>query len=112
MDTKTETRKLADATANLAGTIIDIVDARLKATLEAGAGHYATLPELAPFKPQEGWVKKKDLAKHLNVSLRTVDNWIRKGDIPYIRLGGRKNLFMLSVVDEALKRRFQRNSSW
>jgi excisionase family DNA binding protein len=38
-----------------------------------------------------------------------VDNWIRKGDIPYIRLGDRKNLFKLSEVDEALKRRFQMN---
>ena len=112
MDTKTETKKLADATANLAGTILEIIDARLKATLASRAGQFATLPESAPFKPQEGWVRKKELAKHLNVSLRTVDNWIRKGDIPYIRLGDRKNLFKLSEVDEALKRRFQRNSLW
>ena len=112
MDTKSETKKLADATANLAGTIVEIIDTKLKATIEARPVQIPSLPETVPSKSPEGWVRKKDLAKHLNVSLRTVDNWIHKGEIPCIRLGGRMNLFKLSEVDEALKRRFQKNSLW
>ena len=41
-----------------------------------------------------------------------VDDRICKGDIPYIQLGGRRNLFKICGVDAALKRRYQMNSLW
>lgn len=50
-----------------------------------------------------GWVDRKDLAKHLGVSLRTVGNWIAKKRVPYMRLG-RTIRFNLRDVDAHLKR--------
>jgi len=117
MDAQTERKKLAEATALLAATVVEVIEARLKAALEKQAPHVGTSAGAMPHKPNvlsspEGWVRKKDVAKHLSVSLRTVDNWIRKGYLPHVRLGYRKIFFKLSDVDESLKRRFQRNSPW
>jgi excisionase family DNA binding protein len=60
----------------------------------------------------EGWVKKSHVAKHLNISVCTLDNWMAKGVIPHIRLGERRVFFKLSEVDEAINRRFKRNGLW
>ncbi len=69
-------------------------------------------PNATSQKAIEGWVKKADCAKHLNISLRTLNNWMGKGVIPYIRLGERRVFFKLSEVDEAVNRRFKRNGLW
>lgn len=47
---------------------------------------------------------KKETAAHLKISLRTLNEWMKKGFIPYIRIG-RGLRFKLSEVDEAKKRR-------
>jgi excisionase family DNA binding protein len=52
----------------------------------------------------EGWVGKKAAAEHFNVSQRTFYSWMKKGVIPYVRLG-RSVRFQLSAVDEAINRR-------
>ncbi|MGH7991389.1 MAG: hypothetical protein ACREDS_14525 [Limisphaerales bacterium] len=55
----------------------------MKATLESRTGLPSALwPNAASQNPVEGWVKKKDVAKHLNISVRTLDNWMTKGVIP------------------------------
>jgi excisionase family DNA binding protein len=109
MNNPSDTKRLADAVANIAATIAEIIDARLKAAMEARTG----LPsEVASHKAIEGWVKKADVAKHLNISRRTLDNWMAKGVIPYIRLGERRVFFKISEVDEAINRRFKRNGIW
>lgn len=108
MNNPSENKRLADAVANIAATMVEIINEKLKAatTMQPGsvpwvATRTATVPE--------GWVRKKELAQHLKVSLRTVDNLMGKGIVPYIRLGSRKVLFKLNEVDESLNRRYKRN---
>lgn len=102
-----ETKRLADAVASVAATMAELIDEKLKHAVESRSGFPTTSNPNATI---EGWIKKRDVAKHLNVSQRTVDNWMTKGVIPYIRLGERRVLFKLSEVDEAVNRRFKRNS--
>ncbi len=50
-----------------------------------------------------GWVKKSDLAKHLSLSVRSIDNLIARRAVPFVRLG-RSVRFKISDVDRALER--------
>lgn len=58
--------------------------------------------------PTPSYQRKKDEAKRLRVTVRSIDNWMAAGRIPYIKLG-RVVLFDPAQVDEALKR-FQHNA--
>ena len=108
-----ETKRLADAVAGIAATIAEMIQARLKKAIETQTGLPTALtPNAVSPKAIEGWVKKADCAKHLNISVRTLNNWMTKGVIPYIRLGERRVFFKLSEVDEAINRRFKRNGLW
>lgn len=46
----------------------------------------------------EPYINKQELAKRMNKKLRTVDNWMRRGLIPYYKVG-RSVLFKWSEVD-------------
>jgi excisionase family DNA binding protein len=108
-----ETKRLADAVSSVAATITEIINAKLKAAIESRTDFpRASHANADSHSAIEGWVKKTDIAKHLNVSLRTINNWMKKGLIPYVRLGGRRVFFKLSEVDEVISRRFKRNGLW
>jgi len=47
-------------------------------------------------------IRKRDLAKELNVSLRTIDNWVRKKLIPVHRFSSRLLRYDLRKVQNAL----------
>jgi excisionase family DNA binding protein len=47
---------------------------------------------------RETYATKKEMAAHLRVTERTVENWMVKG-LPYYRLGSRRTRFKLSEVD-------------
>jgi excisionase family DNA binding protein len=49
------------------------------------------------------YLHKDELAIHLKVSKRTVDNWMKRHVIPYIKVG-RTILFRPADVDRALQR--------
>ena len=51
----------------------------------------------------EKWVDKKGVAQHFNISVRSVDNWMKRGLLPYIRTG-RSVRFKLSDAEESLNR--------
>lgn len=51
-------------------------------------------------------LKKKPLAAHLGVSVRTIDGWIAKRIIPYLAPSPRLHLFDLDAVRNALSDRF------
>jgi excisionase family DNA binding protein len=53
-----------------------------------------------PYPPP---LTKEELARHMRVGLRTVDNWIASRRVPYIKIG-RLVRFRLSDVERALKR--------
>lgn len=52
-------------------------------------------------------IKKKELAKRLSVSTRTVDEWVRKRIIPYLHLGPRFYLYDYDAVLAALRKQYQ-----
>ena len=55
-----------------------------------------------------GLLTKKQVAKALCVTTRTISNWVRRGVLPHIKVGGRI-LFPWPEVRETLKRNFGRN---
>lgn len=59
-------------------------------------------PEFAP----PNVIRKKELAKRLSVSGRTIDNWLAKRLIPYIQVSPRFYLFEFDAVLAALKRHY------
>ncbi len=61
--------------------------------------------EAGPIQPV--LIKKKELAKRLSVSLRTVDGWVAKRVIPYIKITSRFYLFEFDAVLAALKKLYQ-----
>jgi len=106
MSNQTDTKRLAEAVANIATTIIEIIESKIR---DATAGAKATGPGqggISTLTPAEGWVGKKAAAEHFNVSPRTFYSWMKIGVIPYVRIG-RSVRFKLSAVDEAMKRRLE-----
>ena len=51
---------------------------------------------------------RKGLAEHYQVSLRTVDTWIKDRRVPFIKIGHNVR-FDLDDVNQSLKARFQHN---
>jgi excisionase family DNA binding protein len=52
-------------------------------------------------------IKKKELAKRLSVSTRTIDTWVAKRLIAYIQITPRFYLFEFEAVLAALKKHYQ-----
>lgn len=52
-------------------------------------------------------IKKRELAKRLSVSPRTIDEWARKRKIPYLRVGPRFYLYDFEAVVAALRKLYQ-----
>lgn len=40
-----------------------------------------------PLPPLEGFIGKAEVAQRLNKTLRTVDNWMQRGILPYYKIG-------------------------
>lgn len=53
-------------------------------------------------KPEPALVKKRELARCLGVSTRTVDNWVAKRLVPYLAPSPRPHLFDVAAVKLAL----------
>jgi hypothetical protein len=52
-------------------------------------------------------IQKKELAKRLSVSPRTIDGWVAKRVIPCIKVSSRFNLYDLEAVLTVLKKSYQ-----
>jgi excisionase family DNA binding protein len=50
----------------------------------------------------EGYIKKPEVARRLNKTVRTVDNWMKRGLLPYYKIG-RSVEFKWSDVESHLK---------
>lgn len=61
----------------------------------------------------ETFISKKETAKRLNCGIRTLDNWMGQGIVPYYKIS-KKVLFKWSEVESTLKRNCQvdRGSNW
>jgi len=57
--------------------------------------------------PEPTLIKKKELAKRLSVSTRTIDNWVGKRLIPYIQITSRFYLYEFDAVLAAIRKHYQ-----
>jgi len=51
-------------------------------------------------------IRKKELATRLSVSTRTIDNWVAKKIIPFIRIGPRFYLYDFEAVLAAIRKHY------
>ena len=58
----------------------------------------------------EPYVTKEQVARHLDVTTRTIENWAREGKLPWVKIGGTAR-FRLSEVDAHVKRRWETNAA-
>ena len=103
MNENIELHRLTKAIADLAGILVETTAARVREQ------HAVVAPPVVQYPPKalDPLMTKREVAAYLNVSLRTVDNMLRKNRLPHIRLSSRCLRFMLSDVEEELKRRFR-----
>ncbi len=59
--------------------------------------------------PVEGFIAKPEVARRLNKTVRTVENWMTKGILPYYKLG-RTVAFRWSEIEAHTKANFRVNS--
>jgi len=112
MINSSETKRLTDALAGIAATITEIISAEVKEASGAGAGaDLASRHLIEPPTAIEQWVTKRDVAEHFKISVRTVENWMKKGLLPYIRLG-KGVRFKLSEADETINRSIKVQGRW
>ena len=52
-------------------------------------------------------IKKKELAKRLSVSTRSIDTWVGKRMIPYIQITPRFYLYEFEAVLAAIRKHYQ-----
>ena len=50
----------------------------------------------------DGLLTKRTLAPRLDISIRTLDTWMKKGLVPYIKVGGKTVRFRLEDVLQKL----------
>jgi excisionase family DNA binding protein len=58
--------------------------------------------------PGKNWLTKRQLADHLNCSLRTINNLMRRRILPYLKVGGLVR-FDLEACETALKAFYNRS---
>src|SRR5262245_13418299 len=104
MNNSVDVKSLGRAVESLASTIIELLESRLRQFAEEGKLHRPDHQGTQPTSESESWVDQKGTAEHLQISRRTLYDWMQKGVIPHVRLG-RSVRFRLSDVDEAMKRR-------
>ena len=61
-----------------------------------------TVAPLAPVSVPEVYIKKSEVARRLQKQVRTVDNWMKRGLLPYYKIG-RTVCFKWSEVEARLR---------
>ena len=99
MNISPETERLQNALAELASSIVKIINDRVD---QAALGSVpASLPAqigLAEPKADVQMVGKEEVAKMLGMTIRTVDNWMGRGLLPYFKIGRSVRFRMDDVV--------------
>jgi excisionase family DNA binding protein len=66
-----------------------------------------SVPQTAAQAQQpEPYINKTEVARRLGKEVRTIDNWMRQGQIPYFKIGRSVN-FKWSDVDAFMRDRFR-----
>lgn len=111
MNNSKELRHLADSIAGLVATITEIINTKVQtATHDAARLQPPTTVQVASYDP---WLTRPQLAAHLQVSLRTIENWRRQGYLPHYK-AGRLVRYKLSDIQVAWEARMKRDAhrSW
>lgn len=88
MNISPETERLQNALAELASAIIKIIHDRVDQTLSGTVpARLPALNGLAEPIADDQMVEKAEIAKMLGITIRTVDNWMDRGLLPYFKIG-------------------------
>ena len=68
---------------------------------------YSEIPPVAGVGIEPVLIKKRELARRLSVSTRTIDDWSRKRMIPYIPVSPRMFLYNFDEVLASLRKNYQ-----
>lgn len=98
---KTET-DAKDAARDVVRSFSKLIDILFEETHRKIAVLEMQVNAVIPATPRARWVSKKQLAVHLGVVPRTVDNWMKRVRVPYVKLG-RTVRFNLEDVDKHLR---------
>jgi excisionase family DNA binding protein len=92
-----ETKRLAEAINSLASVIAEIITERVRRLEEATDRKLTDLPARA----SDPVLTKREMAVRFRVSGRTIDNWMNRGYLPYLKIG-KAVRFRWSEVDRQL----------
>ena len=106
MSNTSDTNRLAEAVANIATTITEIIELKIRELTEATKACKPVHGGINMLTAAEGWTDRRETAAHLKISLRTLYNWMEKELILCVRMGKHAR-FKLSAVDEAMNRRLR-----
>jgi excisionase family DNA binding protein len=65
-----------------------------------------SVPQTQTAPQPEPYINKAEVARRLGKEVRTIDNWMRQGKIPYFKIGRSVN-FKWSDVDAFMRERFR-----
>ena len=69
-----------------------------------------TAPGIRPAAPLEPFIGKPEVARRLRKDVRTIDNWMKRGLIPYYKVA-RSVSFRWSEIEASLRTRYWMNGS-
>ncbi len=97
MQNISEAKRLAGAINGLAVVVAQVITERVRQMEEATDRKLADLPARAG----DPVLTKRELAARFRVNSRTIDNWMHRGYLPYLKMG-RVVRFRWSEVDRQL----------
>jgi excisionase family DNA binding protein len=114
MNNSSELQRLADSIANLVSTITEIINAKAQAATAHATQAEAqvparSVPATARTPCADPIMNKRQLAGHLQVSVRTIDNLMERGYLPHYKIG-KIVRFKLSDVHDNLDARHKRHA--
>lgn len=86
MNESMNVQRIADAVAVLAGAVATVISEGITERAECAR------------RLADPFVTKQQLAQHFNVTVRTIENWQRRGVLPYVK-HGKIVRFKLSEVE-------------
>jgi excisionase family DNA binding protein len=75
-----DTKQLADALTTFATTLTGILTRKLEVIGEE-------LERKVALKTADAMLTKPEVAKHFGITVRTLENWMTQGYVPYLRFG-------------------------
>jgi len=75
-----DTKQLADALTTFATALTKILTQKLEVIGEG-------LERKVALKAADAMLTKDEIAKHFGITVRTVENWMTQGYVPYLRFG-------------------------